>query len=76
MTNQELMSFVKDSLQLKSIDEDSQMGKVRGWDSLRHVKLISLLEKKLQIEIPTDLIGELTSIKALASYLKDYEFKN
>jgi acyl carrier protein len=66
----DVKEFIKKTLALKEISDQSAMGKVRGWDSLRHLKLINALEKQFGVEIPTDMLPELTSVAEIILYLQ------
>ena len=68
-TRDDLKAFIASTLKLPSVDDDSAMGSVRGWDSLRHIELIMALQAELGISIPPDRIGELASVAALAAFL-------
>ncbi|MCH8823966.1 MAG: acyl carrier protein [Planctomycetes bacterium] len=70
-TVDELTEFIRSSLNLKDITEDSGMGKVRGWDSLNHVSLVMSMEEEYDIEIPPDMIGELTSVAEIVEFFKE-----
>ena len=69
MTQQHLLEAIRKSLKLAKLEETARMGSVRGWDSMRHVRLMLDLERVYQVEIPPDLFGSLTSVESIASYL-------
>ena len=71
MSESELLEFIRTQLKLRTIEPSSEMGKVRGWDSLRHLQLILALEERFEIEIPPDLIGQLITAQALVDYVRD-----
>ncbi len=64
----ELREFIRSTLNLKDITPDAAMGRVRGWDSLKHVSLVLALEQRYQVKVPVDRIGELTSVSALTEF--------
>ncbi len=70
-TVESLLVFIKETLKLSEISRESQMGKVKGWDSLRHLKLITSLEKKFDIEIPIDEIANLVTVNYIITYLSE-----
>jgi acyl carrier protein len=49
------------------------MGRTRGWDSLAHVNLILDIERWAGVSVPPELVGELTTLQALAGYLREQE---
>ena len=69
MTPQEITHAICKSLKLPKLDAAARMGGVRGWDSLRHVRLMLDLEKAFQVKIPVEEFGELTSVESIVSYL-------
>ncbi|MCJ7695129.1 MAG: acyl carrier protein [Anaerolineaceae bacterium] len=60
------------SIPIESIQADFQYGDVPEWDSLGHMNLMMALEEKYGIEISTETIAELTSIKAIWEYLEKH----
>ncbi len=70
-TKQEVMEFIQAELSLKQIEEETTMGKVRGWDSLKHVELILSFSDKYNVQIPPSRVGELISVSALTEYLRE-----
>jgi len=61
------------SIPTELIHDDFQYGDVPEWDSLGHMNLMMALEDKFGIEISTETIAELTSIKAILEYLEKHE---
>lgn len=70
-TKLEVMSFIQKELNLKQIEDETTMGKVRGWDSLKHVELILSFANEFQVEIPPNRFGELVSVAALTDFLRE-----
>jgi len=68
MTNEQILDAMRKSLRIPKLDETARMGSVRGWDSLRHVRLMLDLERACQAEIPADLFGSLTSVESIVAY--------
>jgi acyl carrier protein len=70
MTAGHLLDIMRTALRLPNLGMDARMGSVRGWDSLRHVRLFLELEKALGVKIPIDMIGALTSVEAIVAYFQ------
>jgi acyl carrier protein len=70
-TMDDLTAFIGQTLKAGSLDPDAGMGRTRGWDSLAHVNLILDIEQWAGVSVPPELVGELTTLKALAGYLRD-----
>jgi acyl carrier protein len=68
MTAEQLLDKIRKSLRLPNLEAGARMGAVRGWDSLRHVRLMLELEKEFGVRIPTDQFGSLTSVEAIGTY--------
>lgn len=68
-TMDELAAFIGRTLKLKSLEPGAGMGTTRGWDSLAHVHLILALEEWAGVSVPPELMGELTTVEAIAAYL-------
>lgn len=69
MKKNELVNLICSELKLRTVPQDLSMGKVFGWDSLSHIMLLMSLEKSLNIKIPLDMYGKLTSVDQIALYL-------
>jgi hypothetical protein len=59
---------MRKSLRLPDLAAGGRMGAVRGWDSLRHVRLMLDLEKEFGVRIPVDQFGALTSVEAILAW--------
>lgn len=68
-TMDDLTAFIGQTLRAGTIGPDAGMGRTRGWDSLAHVNLILALETWAGVPVPPELMGELTTVEALASWL-------
>lgn len=68
---EDFQTFFNATLSVEGIDLQGAMGKTRGWTSLAHVDLILALEEWAEVPIPPDLIGELTSVSSILSFLHD-----
>jgi len=62
----------KKIMETKEFDESWSMNSIAGWDSLRHVRLISSLEEVLGIEFEFEDILIMTSIKKIDEVLSKY----
>jgi acyl carrier protein len=52
-----------------NISPDAAMGITDKWDSIGQLNLVLLLESEFDLLIPDDLVGSLTSLKAIVSWL-------
>lgn len=73
MTIQELYSVVsplaEQVLQIPKFDESTNMISTPAWDSLKHIQLLSAVERRFGIEIDGDDAFRLTSADKLVEYL-------
>lgn len=73
MTVQELYSAVsplaEKVLLIPKFDETTNMVSTPAWDSLRHIQLLSAVERRFGIEIDGDDAFRLTSAERLIEYL-------
>lgn len=73
MTFQELYEAVaplaEQVLQIPQFDSSVNMTSTPSWDSLKHVQLLSAIEKKFGIEISAEQAFKLTSADKLVRYL-------
>ena len=73
MTSQEIYSdlapIAERVLQIPRFDETTSMYTAPAWDSLKHVQLLSAVERKFGIEISADEAFKLTSAERLVRYL-------
>lgn len=62
-----IIELIEKTLNLRqdSINEDTRIEDVDGWDSLAHVLIIGDLESKLGISIPLDEAIEITTVGEL-----------
>lgn len=70
MTVDDVQQIIQEFIGVREVDLDSGMGSVRGWDSLRHVALILELQDRLGLEVSPDMLGELTTVRALVSEMQ------
>ena len=52
------------------VDEDTEMGKIQEWDSIRNVMILSSLESHFDILFPEDDIFDLTSVKSIVEEIR------
>ena len=64
---EKIIALIESTLELApgTIDENTKIEEVEGWDSLAHVLIIGELESSLGISIPLDEAIEITSVKEL-----------
>jgi acyl carrier protein len=60
----ELMSSVFE-VELNSLNENSSVDTIDGWDSIRHLNLILALEDEFNISIPDEEVGDLVNYKLI-----------
>lgn len=53
----------------ENIDLDSSNKNIKKWDSLAHIKIVMMIEKKYK-KIKTSDISELDSVKKIISFLQ------
>jgi acyl carrier protein len=70
MSEEQLLDTMRKSLRLPTLDATGRMGAVRGWDSLRHARLMLELEKAFGVHIPIDQFGALTSVEAILAWFR------
>lgn len=54
-----------------SLNDDSSMDNVPGWDSLKQMNLVLALEESFGVSIPDEDAGNATSYKLLALVLEE-----
>ena len=52
------------------VDENTEMGTIQEWDSIRNVMILSALESHFGILFPEDDIFDLTSVKAIVDEIE------
>ncbi len=62
-------AFIISFLELGDLEDSAAMGKVRGWDSLKHIQLFLALESHFNIFIEPDLFGELQSVGQITNHI-------
>jgi acyl carrier protein len=74
MLNEELLKQVMATMlnvDASTINEDSSMDNLPGWDSLRHMNLVLALEEEFKVTIPDEDAGNITSYKLIKLVLND-----
>jgi len=64
----ELMSSIFD-IDKESITEDSSIENIKEWDSLNHMKLITILEDEYNIEFDEDELLDMVSFKKIVLFI-------
>lgn len=64
---EKIFALIENTLELEAgtINENTMIEDVKGWDSLAHVLIIGALESELGISIPLDEAVEMTSVAEL-----------
>jgi acyl carrier protein len=55
----------------EQINAGLAFGDLLQWDSMGHMEVMLSLEEQFGIEIDAEIIGSLTSVSAISSYLKE-----
>ena len=71
--NEKIKEIIADQLniELDKVTEESNFKDVLGADSLDLFNMVMALEDEYGIEIPTEDLEEITTVGAVAKYLKD-----
>ena len=51
--------------------EETEIGELDEWDSLRNVQIIAQLEKEFEVKITPDMIMDLEDVSDIISLIKD-----
>ena len=70
--NKNIRSLIIKTLKIKKElkDNDLQFNKISQWDSLSHVKILNMLEKKFQFKVDSSNFSKLNSYKKICKFLK------
>jgi acyl carrier protein len=68
MNAEQLLDKIRTTLRLPTLGPEATMGSVRGWDSLRHVRLMLELEKEFGVRIPVSDFGKLSSVAGIIAH--------
>lgn len=53
------------------LDEDTAIGDIPTWDSLRHIGIISAIEKEFDIQFTPDILLELEDVSDIVKATED-----
>jgi citrate synthase len=69
----DVQNLLAEALQVPAemVTPDLSFGDLPQWDSMGHMEVMVLLEARFGVEINADTITALTSLPAIAAYLKD-----
>jgi acyl carrier protein len=59
------------AVDISSINDDSAPGKIKTWDSLRHMKMVLALEDEFGIEFEPEDISQMLNYKLIISIIKE-----
>jgi acyl carrier protein len=59
-------------LEPDAIPDDADSGTLSGWDSLRHLELMLMLEARFDVHISTESMIELVSLEKIDDYLSEH----
>lgn len=65
-----IINIAKKVFELKKINVDSSVNTIKSWDSVNHLKLISEIEKKFEIEIAFDQSLAIFKLKDILKIVK------
>jgi acyl carrier protein len=57
---------------VEEIPDDAQASSLEGWDSLRHLELMLMLEAQFGVHISTESMIELVSLEQIEGYLGEH----
>lgn len=66
----EVISMMNAFLETNKIDENSELGNPPEWDSLNHIEILALIEKKYNITMGAYLVAQLFSVKKIVSFVE------
>jgi|TARA_B100001964_G_C13793697_1_gene405636 acyl carrier protein len=69
---EKLHNILKEVFEIKEIADDVSMNTVSGWDSLRHIQLISKIEEEFGVEIDFKDTLKMTSLESITNILEKY----
>lgn len=67
----DVISIINTTLNIRSIDEKSEVGSPPEWDSLSHIDVIMQIEAHYKIKISPVIIAKLTSVQLIYGWLKE-----
>ena len=60
------------SVPVEELSDDHAADELPEWDSLRHIELMLAIETEFELQIPSEVMLELTSIGAIDAYLRTH----
>ncbi len=68
-----VQKLIAEALQVPDdqINPSLAFGDLPQWDSMGHMEVMLSLEEQFGVEIDAEIIGSLTSVSAISSYLKE-----
>lgn len=54
-----------------SITPEASSQTLASWDSLKQMKIVLLLEEEFAVEVPDELVAELTSVELILEFLNE-----
>ena len=72
MTNRRLKQVLATTfnLPLENVPDDAEMGSIEAWTSLGHLELMMALEMEFRVQIPSDAMLDLTSVRLLENFIR------
>jgi acyl carrier protein len=56
---------------IEQVTESTNQDNIDSWDSLHHIKLIVLLEREFNIEIPDERVGNMISFELIKTVVNE-----
>jgi acyl carrier protein len=77
MNNDDLISLIKDALEVEHVDLNSSMDTIDEWDSLGHLSILSAIDEKLDGKA-SDIsdLASATSVEKIITILKKNSLMN
>ncbi len=70
-SQEEVIAFIKGVLEVKELSISAARGRIDGWESLRHIRLIQKLENQYGVRFTVSEIGRLDSVGKIIDYLRN-----
>lgn len=71
----EVIASLNTFLETDKINENSELGNPPEWDSLNHIEVLALIEKKYNITMGAYLVAQLFSVKKIAEFVEKEKSK-
>jgi acyl carrier protein len=71
--NDRLKKVIAEALECptEQVTESTNQDNINNWDSLHHIKMIVLLEREFNVEIPDEKVGNMISFKLIESVVNE-----